>query len=103
MRTPPTRHSPGERSSAERSCCRRDRMVDGGSAGALMIGQETLLKNFVGGRWETASAQEAIAVRNPATGDVLAEAPLSSAADVTKAVQAASNALQAWRRTPAGD
>jgi malonate-semialdehyde dehydrogenase (acetylating)/methylmalonate-semialdehyde dehydrogenase len=68
-----------------------------------MIGEETLLKNFVGGQWESASAQEAIAVRNPATGDVLAEAPLSSAADVTKAVQAASNALQAWRRTPAGD
>ena len=68
-----------------------------------MIGQETLLKNFVGGQWESASAQEAIAVRNPATGDVLAEAPLSSAVDVTKAVQAASNAWQAWRRTPAGD
>ena len=67
-----------------------------------MIGQETLLKNFVGGRWENASAGQAIPVRNPATGDVLAEAPLSGAADVAKAVDAASNALQAWRRTPAG-
>jgi malonate-semialdehyde dehydrogenase (acetylating)/methylmalonate-semialdehyde dehydrogenase len=44
-----------------------------------MIGQETLLKNFVGGRWEDASARQAIPVRNPATGDVLAEAPLSGA------------------------
>jgi malonate-semialdehyde dehydrogenase (acetylating) / methylmalonate-semialdehyde dehydrogenase len=68
-----------------------------------MIGQETLLKNFVGGKWEPASAASVIAVRNPATGDVLAEAPLSSAADVAKAVAAASKALQAWRRTPAGD
>jgi malonate-semialdehyde dehydrogenase (acetylating) / methylmalonate-semialdehyde dehydrogenase len=68
-----------------------------------MIGQETLLKNFVGGRWENASAGQAIPVRNPATGDVLAEAPLSGAADVAKAVDAASKALQAWRRTPAGD
>jgi malonate-semialdehyde dehydrogenase (acetylating) / methylmalonate-semialdehyde dehydrogenase len=68
-----------------------------------MIGQETLLKNFVGGRWENASAAQAIPVRNPATGDVLAEAPLSGAADVAKAVDAASSALQAWRRTPAGD
>src|SRR5262245_8743915 len=68
-----------------------------------MIGQETLLKNFVGGQWESASTQQAIAVRNPATGDVLAEAPLSSGADVAKAVNAASNALQTWRRTPAGD
>ena len=40
-----------------------------------MIGQETLLKNFVGGRWEDASAGQAIAVRNPATGDVLGEDP----------------------------
>ena len=68
-----------------------------------MIGQETLLKNFVGGHWENASAGQAIPVLNPATGDVLAEAPLSSGADVGKAVQAASNALPAWRRTPAGD
>src|SRR5262245_21770077 len=68
-----------------------------------MIGQETVLKNFVGGKWESASATSAIAVRNPATGDVLAEAPLSGKDDVEKAVAAASKALQAWRRTPASD
>jgi malonate-semialdehyde dehydrogenase (acetylating) / methylmalonate-semialdehyde dehydrogenase len=67
-----------------------------------MIGQDTLM-NFVGGQWEAASAAQTIPVRNPATGDTLAAAPLSSAADVAKAVKAASNALQAWRRTPAGD
>src|SRR6187401_2236145 len=68
-----------------------------------MIGQEALLRNFVCGKWESASAASVIAVRNPATGDVVAEAPLSSAADVGKAVDAASKALQGWRRTPAGD
>jgi malonate-semialdehyde dehydrogenase (acetylating)/methylmalonate-semialdehyde dehydrogenase len=68
-----------------------------------MIGQDTLLKNFVGGRWERASAPSVTPVRNPATGDVLAEAPLSSAADVAKAVEAASKAWLSWRRTPAGD
>src|SRR6188474_2034923 len=68
-----------------------------------MIGQETLLKNFIGGRWEAAAATEALPVVNPATGDVLAEAPLSGTADVAKAVAAASKALQGWRRTPAGD
>jgi len=68
-----------------------------------MIGQQTLLKNFVGGKWEPASASSVTAVRNPATGDVLAEAPLSGAADVAKAVDAASKAWQSWRRTPAGD
>jgi malonate-semialdehyde dehydrogenase (acetylating)/methylmalonate-semialdehyde dehydrogenase len=68
-----------------------------------MIGQETLLKNFVGGHWETASSAQLIPVRNPATGEVLAEAPLSGGTDVARAVDAASKALPAWRRTPAGD
>src|SRR6187397_3532959 len=64
---------------------------------------DTMLRNYIGGRWEAASATQTIPVTNPATGDVLAEAPLSGAADVAKAVDAASKALQAWRRTPAGD
>ena len=67
-----------------------------------MIGQETLM-NFVGGHWEEAAGAQTIPVRNPATGEVLAAAPLSSATDVAKAVKAASTAWQAWRRTPAGD
>jgi malonate-semialdehyde dehydrogenase (acetylating)/methylmalonate-semialdehyde dehydrogenase len=61
------------------------------------------LMNFVGGRWEAAAATETIPVRNPATGNVLAEAPLSTAADVSRAVAAAASALAGWRRTPPGD
>ena len=64
---------------------------------------ETTLHNYIAGRWESAAASETVAVRNPATGEVLAQAPLSSAADVGKAVTAAAGALPAWRRTPAGD
>jgi malonate-semialdehyde dehydrogenase (acetylating)/methylmalonate-semialdehyde dehydrogenase len=67
-----------------------------------MIGQETLM-NFVGGRWEAAAATQTIPVTNPATGDLLADVPLSTAADVGKAVQSASSALTTWRRTPPGD
>ena len=64
---------------------------------------ETTLRNYVGGRWEPANASQTTAVRNPATGEVIAEAPLSGVADVAKAVRAASEALPAWRRTPPGD
>src|SRR6187397_1224369 len=64
---------------------------------------DTMLRNYIGGRWEAASATQTIPVTNPATGEVLAEAPLSSSADVAKAVKAASDALPGWRRTPAGD
>ena len=67
-----------------------------------MSGQSALL-NFVGGRWEAPSSSESIPVHNPATGDVITMAPLSSAADVDAAVQAALAALPAWRRTPPGD
>ena len=62
-----------------------------------------MLHNYIGGRWEAASATDVIPVTNPATGEVLAEAPLSSSADVARAVKAAADALPAWRRTPAGD
>jgi malonate-semialdehyde dehydrogenase (acetylating) / methylmalonate-semialdehyde dehydrogenase len=64
---------------------------------------QTMLRNYVGGRWEAATSPDTLAVRNPATGDVIADVPLSSAADVAKAVKAASDALPAWRRTPPGD
>ena len=64
---------------------------------------ETMLRNYVGGRWEPSSATDALPVRNPATGEVLAEVPLSGGEDVRRAVQAAAGALAAWRRTPPGD
>lgn len=67
-----------------------------------MIEQGTLL-NFVGGTWQRADARENVAVHNPATGEVLSSAPMSEAAAVARAVEAAKKALPAWRRTPAGD
>jgi malonate-semialdehyde dehydrogenase (acetylating) / methylmalonate-semialdehyde dehydrogenase len=67
-----------------------------------MIEQGTLL-NFVGGTWQRVDAPSGIAVHNPATGEVLSTAPLSPAASVARAVEAAQQALPAWRRTPAGD
>ena len=67
-----------------------------------MIGQNTLM-NYVAGRWEAAASTQTIPVRNPATGEVLTEAPLSTGADVQAAVKAALDAWPEWRRTPAGD
>jgi malonate-semialdehyde dehydrogenase (acetylating)/methylmalonate-semialdehyde dehydrogenase len=67
-----------------------------------MIDQGTLL-NYVGGRWQASSATEKLPIRNPATAELLAAAPISSAHDVGTAVDAAREALGTWRRTPPGD
>ena len=58
------------------------------------------LDNFIGGRWVKARATEFFDVHNPALGEVIGRTPLSSAADVDAAVQAASRAFPAWRDTP---
>jgi malonate-semialdehyde dehydrogenase (acetylating) / methylmalonate-semialdehyde dehydrogenase len=58
-----------------------------------------LLANYQGGRWQMPSAA-ASDVRNPATGEVLARVPLSSAGDVHAVVAAAVAAADGWRRTP---
>ena len=60
------------------------------------------LLNYVDGDWD-APKVDSIPVKNPATGEVIAEAPMSGASDVEKAVAAASKAWQTWRRVPPGD
>jgi len=61
------------------------------------------LENFIGGHWVGAGGATYQAVLNPATAEVLAQVPLSSASEVDCAVQAAAQAYPAWRATPAGE
>ncbi|MEA2281312.1 MAG: malonate-semialdehyde dehydrogenase (acetylating) / methylmalonate-semialdehyde dehydrogenase [Solirubrobacteraceae bacterium] len=56
-----------------------------------------LLDNYVGGAWVPATGSDALDVTNPATGETLARVPLSARADLDAAVQAAREALPAWR------
>jgi len=56
------------------------------------------LTNFIDGE-RVASAGETEAVLNPATGEELARAPISSAEDVDRAVQAARRAFDGWSNT----
>jgi malonate-semialdehyde dehydrogenase (acetylating) / methylmalonate-semialdehyde dehydrogenase len=57
-----------------------------------------VLDNYVGGRWSPATSEERLDVTNPATGETLAQVPLSGAADLDAAVAAAREALPAWRK-----
>ena len=61
------------------------------------------LQNFIDGAWSPSTAAETLSVLNPASTAVLAEVPLSPAADVVKAAEVAARAFVGWRRTPVGD
>jgi malonate-semialdehyde dehydrogenase (acetylating)/methylmalonate-semialdehyde dehydrogenase len=61
----------------------------------------TTVQNYVGGGWRAASAADTLPITNPASGEVIGQVPLSSAADVDAAVQAAKAAFPAWRSVPA--
>jgi len=62
--------------------------------------QPRRLLNYVNGRWVESEASRTLEVENPATGEVLALVPLSTAADTTRAIEAAFAAFPAWRDTP---
>jgi malonate-semialdehyde dehydrogenase (acetylating)/methylmalonate-semialdehyde dehydrogenase len=61
------------------------------------------IPNFIDGEFKKPGASDWLDVINPATGEILARAPLSPAAEVDRAVQVAARVLATWRRTPAGD
>lgn len=51
------------------------------------------LGGYIGGRWRTSAAGKPFAVKNPATGERLAELPAMGAAETTEAIAAAQAAL----------
>src|ERR1019366_2472004 len=61
------------------------------------------LLNYINASWQASAAGEMLQVLNPASAAVLAEVPLSPAAEVGRAVEAALKAFPGWRRTPAGE
>jgi aldehyde dehydrogenase (NAD+) len=61
-----------------------------------------IFKNFIAGQWVDASSGETFDNVNPAdTSDVVGTFPLSTKADVDRAVQSAKRGFEIWRATPA--
>ncbi|MCF3944510.1 CoA-acylating methylmalonate-semialdehyde dehydrogenase [Oceanobacillus alkalisoli] len=56
-----------------------------------------VLKNYIGGKWVEANTDKSEPVYNPATGEVIAHVPISSAEDVEHAVETANEAFQEWK------
>ena len=58
------------------------------------------VRNFIGGEWVEGNGHETEPVYDPATGEVIAETPLSTKEDVDRAVKAAEAAYEGWSKTP---
>ncbi|MFC5995867.1 aminobutyraldehyde dehydrogenase [Pseudonocardia hispaniensis] len=67
------------------------------------MGEKTQLANFVGGAFVPPAEGRYTDVINPATGEVYATAPLSTAPDLDAAFAAADAAFASWRRTTPGE
>jgi alpha-ketoglutaric semialdehyde dehydrogenase len=61
---------------------------------------EQSYKNFIGGKWRPSETGRVVANRNPATGEVLGQVPLSSREEARAAIDAAVAAFPKWRDTP---
>ena len=57
--------------------------------------------SYIAGAWEAGNGREALAVRDPATGAMVAEVAKADAADTRRAIDAAHAAFKQWRRTTA--
>lgn len=64
---------------------------------------DRLLSNFVDGSWLSPVGLELLPVLNPATGERIANVPLSDDAVVDTAVRAANEAFKTWSRVPVVD
>ncbi len=69
----------------------------------MATAEKTKLRNFIGGEAVDPAEGGYEDVINPATGEVIAEAPLSTKPDVDAAVAAAKGAFPGWASTPPGE
>jgi betaine-aldehyde dehydrogenase len=69
----------------------------------MATAEKTRLRNFIGGKAVDPADGQTEEVINPATGETIAEAPLSTKADVDRAVEAAKAAFEGWAATPPGE
>jgi len=61
------------------------------------------VRNLIGGAWEERDGLETEPVYDPATGEVIAETPLSTREDLDRAVKKAAEAFPGWAATPVAE
>jgi len=71
-----------------------------------MIASETAVRTldfYVNGKWEAAGGSSTHPVMNPATGEVIAQVPFATAAQVDRVARLAHDAFLKWREVPVVD
>lgn len=58
------------------------------------------VKNYINGQWVNAECSSLLIVENPSTGRAIAQIPISTQAEVGRAVKAARSAYPKWSQTP---
>lgn len=61
--------------------------------------EKKTLTNFINGQWVKSTTDKYEEVPNPATGEIIAEVPISTQEDLENAVKAAKKAFAKWRKT----
>jgi succinate-semialdehyde dehydrogenase/glutarate-semialdehyde dehydrogenase len=64
----------------------------------LALKDPTLFRqaNCIDGKWVQADSGKTLAVKNPATGEIVGEVPALGAAETRRAIEAANRALPVW-------
>ncbi len=60
--------------------------------------KEKQLSNFINGQWVKSETEKYEEVPNPATGEIIANVPISTKEDLEKAVSAAKKAFSSWKK-----
>ena len=70
---------------------------------SLSLSDSTLFRTecYINGQWCSAESRARLAIKNPATGDVIAEVAKVGAEETRRAIEAAETAMTAWRLVPA--
>ncbi|MFH1718265.1 MAG: CoA-acylating methylmalonate-semialdehyde dehydrogenase [Planctomycetota bacterium] len=58
------------------------------------------VKNYVNGQWVTPENDGYLDIENPSTGEIIGKTPLSTVAEVNRAIDAAAEAFKTWSQTP---
>jgi len=59
-----------------------------------------IVRNYVDGKWIEPDNSGHLDIENPSTGQIIGKTPLSTVAEVNRAIDSASEAFKTWSRTP---